>query len=45
MDIEKFFIAMTCVDANRVTFATFMVIEEVKNWRRFVKQQFVDKGI
>jgi len=29
---------MMCADANRVTFATFMLVEEVENWWRFTKQ-------
>jgi len=31
-EIEKIFMAMSCVDANRVTFVTFMLVEEAKNW-------------
>ena len=43
-EIEKIFIAMTCADANRVTFATFMLVEEAKNWWRFTKHQLEDEG-
>jgi len=35
---------MTCADANRVTFATFMLVEEAENWWRFTKQQLEDEG-
>ena len=42
-EIEKIFIAMTCVNANRVTFATFMLVEEVENWWRFTKQELEDE--
>jgi len=35
---------MTCADANKVTFATFMLIEEAENWWRFTKQQLEDEG-
>jgi len=43
-EIEKFFIAMSYVDANRVTFTTFMLVEEAENWWRFTKQQLEYEG-
>jgi len=43
-EIEKIFIAMPCVDANRVTFATFILVEGAENWWRFTKQQLEYEG-
>jgi len=34
---------MTCADANKVTFATFMLVEEAENWWRFTKQHLEDE--
>ena len=43
-EIDKIFIAMTCANANRVTFATFILVEGAENWWRFTKQQLKDEG-
>jgi len=33
-EIEKIFITITCADANKVTFATYMLVEEVEKLDR-----------
>ncbi|KAF1859977.1 hypothetical protein Lal_00027824 [Lupinus albus] len=42
--LERIFRAMSCSDAQRVAYATYMLVKEAENWWEMTRRQMESKG-